>query len=92
MGIRRSLRGEAASMMMRLGESASLDNILDMFHSTFGNTETAESILREFHGCEQDSEESVVLYAARIEELFSQAVELGALQRSQQVLLKSVFL
>lgn len=91
LGIRRSLRGEAAAMLMRLGETASIDSILDMFHSSFGNTETPESILKRFHACEQELEESVVTYACRVEELFSQAVELGALLRSQQVLLKSVF-
>lgn len=33
----------------------------------------------------------MVVYAARVEELFSQVVELHALQRPQQVLLKGVF-
>ena len=91
LGIRRSLRGEAADMVMRLGESASIEDIMEMFHSTFGNIETSESILKKFHACEQDVEESVVKYATRVEELFSQAVEMGALYRTQQILLKSVF-
>ena len=91
MGIRRSLRGEAAAMLTRLGETATIDSMLDMFHSTFGNTETPESILKRFHGSEQEPDESIVSYAGKVEELFSQAVELHAIQRSQQVLLKSVF-
>lgn len=39
------MRGEAAATLtsIRLGESAFITNILDMFQSTFGNTETAES-------------------------------------------------
>jgi len=45
LGIRRSLRGESAAMAMRLGESASVGDVLDTFHAAFGNTETPESIL-----------------------------------------------
>ena len=90
-GIRRSLRGEAADMTMRLGETASVKDILISLHTAFGNTETAESILKRFHGCSQKEGESVSCYASRVEELFSQAVELGALERKQQLILKSVF-
>jgi len=91
LGIRRSLRGEAAAMAMRLGESASVGDVLDTFHAAFGNTETPESILKKFHGCVQEKGEPVVRYAARLEELFSMAIELGALSRSQNMVLKSVF-
>ena len=45
LGIRRSLRGEAAAMAMRLGESASMAKVLDKFHAAFCNTKTPESIL-----------------------------------------------
>ena len=91
LGIRRSLRGEAAAMAMRLGECASVGDILDTFNAAFGNTETPESILKKFHGCTQDKGEPVVQYAARLEEYFSMAIELGALTRSQSIVLKTVF-
>jgi len=46
-GIRRSLRGEAAVMLVRrFDEPATIDSMLDMFHTTFENTETAASILK----------------------------------------------
>lgn len=86
------MRGEAADKAMRLEEAAKINDILTTFHSAFGNTETAESILKQFHGCTQQKDESVVAYASRIEELFSQAVELGVLERKQQLILKSVFM
>ena len=92
LGIRRSLRGEAAAMLMRLGETTSIDTLLCTFHSTFGNTETAESILEKCHACKQEPEESVVAYTSRIKEFCSQAVEHGAVIRAQQALLSTVFM
>ena len=91
LGIRRSLRGEAADMVMRLGEEAKVEEILELFQSSFGNIESPESTLKKFHACEQGENEPVVKYASRVEEMFSRAVELGALARTQQILLKSVF-
>jgi hypothetical protein len=78
-------------MAMRLGETATIKDILTSLHTAFGITETAESILKRFHGCTQKEGESVSCYASRVEELFSQAVELKALERKQQLILKSVF-
>jgi len=46
LGIRRCLRGEAAAVAMRLGESASVADVLDTFHAAFGNTETPEYTLQ----------------------------------------------
>lgn len=91
LGIRRSLRGEAADMVMRLGETAKIGDILETFQSAFGNTETVHTILKKLHACEQQPDESVIKFAARVEEMFSQAVDLGAVNRSQQALLKSIF-
>ena len=78
-------------MAMRLGEDANIDTILLNFHSTFGNVSSQEAILKKFHGCSQEKGESVAKYASRVEELFSQAVELKALERTQQAVLKCVF-
>lgn len=47
--------------------------------------------LKNFHACEQGADESVIKYASRVEEMFSRAVELKAVERSQQLLLKTVF-
>ena len=48
LGIRRSLRDEAAAMLTRLGETATIDSMLDMYHSALGNTQTPEYILKKF--------------------------------------------
>ena len=77
-------------MLTRLGETATIESMLDMFHSAFGNTETPEYIFKDIHGCEQEPAESIVSYAGKVEELCYQAVELHAIQRSQHVLLKNV--
>lgn len=92
LGVRRSLRGEAAAIAMRLGETATIENILVAFHSVFGNVETKQSLIKKFHGCTQQKGEPVVKYVSRLEELFSQCVEMGALSRTTDLLiLKCVF-
>lgn len=78
-------------MAMRLGETATVEEILTTFHSAFGNTESAESILKKFHGCVQQKGEPVVKYTSTIGGLFSMAVDLKAIQRQNRFLLKSVF-
>lgn len=53
MGIRRSLRGEAADIVTNLGEQATIEDILDSFRVTYGDTESSGTILRRFHSCTQ---------------------------------------
>ena len=74
-------------MLMWVGESATTDSMLDMFHSAFGNTETPESIFKDIHGCEQEPDEFIVSYAGKIGELCYLAVGFHVIQ----LLLKSVF-
>ena len=46
--IRRSLKGEPANVMMRLGPGNSIDEILQEFDSIYGNVLSIEDILAEF--------------------------------------------
>ena len=91
MAIRRSAKGEAANILQRLGVKASFVDILKKFNSTFGDIDSPELIMKKFCAAEQMPKESLITYAARIEELFAQAVEVKALDPGQEVILKSVF-
>lgn len=91
MAIRRAAKGEAANILRRLGTKARIVDILKKFNSTFGDIDSPEIVLKKFYAVEQKSSESLISYAARIEELFSQAIEVGALKPSQGEILKSVF-
>ena len=91
LAIRRSAKGEAANILRRLGVKASVMEILKKFSSCFGDIDSPELIMKKFYAIEQKPTESLVSYAARVEELFSQAVEVKALNASQEIILKNVF-
>ena len=90
LGIRRSLRGEAANILRRMGTHAKVEDILRKFESTYGDIDTAETILKKLYACKQDQKETLVKYASRLEEIFSEAVEIGAVESSKEHLLKNV--
>ena len=91
LAIRRAAKGEAANILRRLGVKVSIDEILKKFNSTFGDIDSPELIMKKFYAVEQKPSESLISYAARIEELFSQAVQVKALDAKQESILKSVF-
>lgn len=91
MAIRRSAKGEAASILRRLGVKATLDEIIRKFDSYYGDIDTPELVLKKFYAVEQKSSESLITYATRVEELFAQAVQVKALKPTQEEVLKSVF-
>ncbi|XP_053390712.1 uncharacterized protein LOC128553555 [Mercenaria mercenaria] len=66
-GIRRSVKGEVAEIIRRLGIDATIHQILDKLDSTYGNIETTESIMRKFYNCTQQQQESVTSFASRLE-------------------------
>lgn len=65
-------------------------DILSKFTSTFGDIDSPEIILKKFYAVEQKPSESLINYAARIEELFAQAISVGDLRQTQEEILKSV--
>ena len=89
-GIRRAVKGEAGDIIRRLGPEARIRHIVDKLDSTYGNIETKESILRKFYSCTQQHGQTVTAYASQLEEIFSQAVTLGAMRRSDTEILKQV--
>jgi len=74
-----------------LGHVASLDYVLNQLEADYGSLESRESIMRQFYSCQQGSDETVLRYATRLEEVFDKAVNLHALRRSDRGILKDVF-
>ena len=91
MAIRRSAKGETANILRRLGVKACINDIVKKFNSTFGDIDSPELIMKKLYAAEQGPTESLITYAAQIEELFAQAVEVKALDPEQETVLKSVF-
>lgn len=88
--IRRSCKGEAANILRRMGVSASLADILKKFRATYSNVDTCATTLKKLYACTQAPNETVANFAARVEEIFAQAIELKALSPGQEDILKNV--
>ncbi|KAK7461209.1 hypothetical protein BaRGS_00038744 [Batillaria attramentaria] len=74
---RRSLRGLAARIAMRLGTHATLEDLLTKFGSVYGATQSKESILAQFYSARQQKGEDVSSWSCRLEDLLMRAEELG---------------
>lgn len=90
-GIRRAVRGEVAEILRRLGPGASVREIMCKLESTYGNIDTAESIMKKFYGCSQQLSENVIEFASRLENYFDRATQLGCLEKSDTHILKGVY-
>ncbi|XP_070175583.1 paraneoplastic antigen-like protein 5 [Littorina saxatilis] len=75
--IRRSLKGEAARIAMRLGISATLKELLTKLESVFGNVQAGEKLLAAFDGAKQESAEDVTQWSCRLEDLLAKAQDQG---------------
>ena len=75
--LRRSLKGSAAKVAMRLGADASIEDILDKFEGIYGMLEGGESILAQFYNARQGEKENVNDFGCRLEELLDQAHKSG---------------
>ena len=82
--IRRSAKGDAANILRQLGVKATVHEVIQKFNCTFGDIDTPELIMKKFYAVEQKPFESLITYAARVEELFAQAVEVKALQKHRR--------
>ena len=80
--IRRSLKGEPANVMMRLGPGNSIDEILQKFDSIYGNVLGTEDILAEFYSARQKVGEDCAAWSVRLEDLLNQAVSKGKVSPS----------
>lgn len=75
--IRRSLRGDAGKVAMRLGPGATVTQILDKMESVFGTIERGETIMEQFYSARQEKGEDSMSWSCRLEEIYRKAVIKG---------------
>ena len=90
--VRSSLKGTAREILIPLGESASVDNILAKLEDFYGNVCTPENIMQNFYSDHQQEGESIVTYGSRLEQCISKAVRLGHIDaNAKDAMLRSKF-
>lgn len=80
--IRRSVKGEAANVLMRLGTSASIDEIIHKMNSIYDTIDSGQRILGQFYSAEQEENETVSQWGCRLEQLINKAVLRGEVEKS----------
>lgn len=75
--IRKSLRGEAARVAMRLGSTASLSALLDKLQCVFDTSDSPVNLLAAFYTSRQREDEDVNTWCCRLEDLLSKAIYAG---------------
>ncbi|VDI84136.1 Hypothetical predicted protein [Mytilus galloprovincialis] len=79
--VRRSLRGEAGLVAMRLELNATVKVIIQKLDSIYGSVDKKEELLAEFYGSRQRPTESVTAWSCRLEGIIGKAVDRGLVQR-----------
>lgn len=75
--IRNSLRGEARSMLVSLGESTTVDKVLAKLEGFYGLVSSSETLMQGFYNdCQKDTE-SIVQYGSRLESTLCKAIKQG---------------
>lgn len=74
---RKSLRGEASRIAMRLGPNATIDRLIEKLEGIYGTVEAGENLLAQFYSAYQRPNEDVASWGCRLEDLAQKAVEQG---------------
>ncbi|XP_067664260.1 uncharacterized protein [Haliotis asinina] len=82
--IRKSLKGEAALVSMKLGHKATTAELLSKLWSAFGTLRSSSSLLSEFYSTSQRDDEDVAAWSCRLERLLFQLTELKNISREEQ--------
>ena len=75
----KSLRGDAASVVRRMGLNACIEDIMQKLEGIFGTVEDSESLLSTFYSAEQHPGEKVSTWGCRLEDLLDRALQGQAL-------------
>lgn len=78
--IRRSLKGDAARIVMVLGPDANITDILSKFESVYGTIHSKATVLSKFYSARQQEDENVAAWGCRLEDLLNQARKQGLVQ------------
>lgn len=82
--IRRSLRGTAKTMLIPLGEKASVKQILEKLDILFGEISNNGMIMQEFFNAFQLPNECVTSFGCRLETMLQNAIDNGYLDRASK--------
>ena len=75
--VRKSLRGEAAKVAMRLGTSATVEDLTTKLKGIYGTVDLGETLLGQFCDAQQRPGEDVSSWSCRLEDLFDKVKESG---------------
>ena len=78
--IRRSLRGEAARVMMRLGPTVTVKHLLEKMDSVYGLVDGKEKLFAEFYSAKQKPGETTSMWGCRLEDLLSKVAVFGEIK------------
>ncbi|XP_071085156.1 uncharacterized protein [Haliotis cracherodii] len=82
--LRKSLKGEAALVSMKLGHKATIAELLSKFKFAFGTLRSCSSLLSEFYSTSQHDDEDVATWSCRLERLLFQLTELKHISQEEQ--------
>ena len=69
--IKRSIKGQAQELLLHMGESTSVSDILRRFEMMFGDVNPLHVLLAQFYAAEQGANESITEWCARSEDIVS---------------------
>lgn len=83
MAVRRSLKGDAARIAMRLGADTNIETLLHKLESAYGISIQDDLLMREFYDAQQKTDEDVTTWANRIEDLLYKACQKNVVRREE---------
>ena len=73
--IKRSIKGQAQDIVLHMGESASVKDILSRFEMMFGDVDPPHILLAQFYAAEQMAGESITNWYTRLQDMASKVMK-----------------
>ena len=90
-GIRRSLKGTAADVLINLGENVTPDRVIAKFDVIFGVALTSEALLEEYYTARQKEDEAAAVWGCRLETILGKVQRRGHISSNAQEMLRTKF-
>lgn len=89
---RKSLKGEASGIAMRLGPTATIQDLLKKLEGAYGTVEMSETLMSQFYSTQQQEGENVTAWSCRIEGILDKARQHGKVKTGDmEEMLRSKF-
>ena len=82
--IRKSLKGQAKQVLMPLGVTVTIEQILNKLEAVFGNVAMGDSVMQEFFTAAQNQGETVTAWNIRLEDIVQKAVKKGHVRKEEK--------